>query len=91
MKVKKKPVEVQAWRVRDLIETAHTEWDSLPDEIQEAYGEQKIMLMANCIDIETTDNVWHRAKIDDYVICGVNGELYPIPADIFEKTYEVIE
>lgn len=27
----------------------------------------------------------------DYIIRGVNGELYPCKADIFKKTYEVVE
>lgn len=27
----------------------------------------------------------------DYIIKGVNGELYPCKPDIFEKTYEIIE
>ena len=28
------------------------------------------------------------AKLGDYVIKGINGELYPCKADIFKKTYE---
>ena len=31
------------------------------------------------------------AKAGDYIIRGVNGEIYPCKADIFEKTYEVAE
>lgn len=27
----------------------------------------------------------------DYIIKGINGEIYPCKPDIFEKTYEVIE
>lgn len=30
----------------------------------------------------------HHVSIGDYVIQGVNGELYPCKPDIFEKTYE---
>lgn len=30
-------------------------------------------------------------SVGDYVICGVNGELYPCKPDIFEKTYEAVE
>lgn len=29
-----------------------------------------------------------RVSIGDYIIRGVNGELYPCKPDIFEKTYE---
>ena len=31
------------------------------------------------------------ARAGDYIIRGVNGEIYPCKADIFEKTYEVVE
>ena len=30
-------------------------------------------------------------NVNDYVIQGVNGELYPCKPDIFKKTYEVVE
>jgi len=31
------------------------------------------------------------APLNDFIICGVNGELYPCKPDIFEKTYEPVE
>lgn len=31
------------------------------------------------------------ANRNDYIIKGVNGELYPCKPDIFEKTYEVVK
>jgi hypothetical protein len=30
-------------------------------------------------------------RVNDYVIQGVNGEIYPCKPDIFEKTYEKVE
>lgn len=33
----------------------------------------------------------HHVSIGDYVIQGINGELYPCKPDIFEKTYDYIE
>lgn len=30
------------------------------------------------------------ANLGDYIIKGVNGELYPCKPDIFEKTYELV-
>lgn len=32
-----------------------------------------------------------KASVGDYIIRGVNGELYPCKPDIFEKTYEALE
>lgn len=31
------------------------------------------------------------ANVGDWIIKGVNGELYPCKPDIFEKTYEPVE
>lgn len=33
----------------------------------------------------------HHASVGDYIIQGVNGEIYPCKPDIFEKTYELAE
>ena len=33
----------------------------------------------------------HHASVGDYVIRGMNGELYPCKPDIFEKTYEEVK
>lgn len=33
----------------------------------------------------------HHVSVGDYVIQGVNGELYPCKPDIFNKTYEKVE
>lgn len=32
-----------------------------------------------------------KANINDYIIKGVKGELYPCKPDIFEATYEAVE
>lgn len=31
-----------------------------------------------------------RANANDWIIRGINGELYPCKPDIFEKTYEIV-
>lgn len=40
--------------------------------------------------IRTMEGV-HRASANDWIIRGVQGELYPCKPDIFEQTYEVAE
>lgn len=62
VKVRKKPVEVEAWR-NDTGESIH---------------------------IETLEGVME-ARPGDWIIKGVNGELYPCKPDVFEKTYEFVE
>ena len=41
------------------------------------------------IEIHTLEGVM-RGDQGDYIIKGVQGEVYPIKADIFEATYEVV-
>ena len=40
-------------------------------------------------DIETLEGTMH-ANVGDYIITGVEGEVYPCKARIFEKTYEPV-
>ena len=42
-------------------------------------------------EIHTREGILTAWKGKDYVIQGINGELYPIGKAIFEKTYDVIE
>lgn len=41
------------------------------------------------IAVETLEGVM-KANVGDYIIKGVNGEIYPCKPDIFEKTYEEV-
>lgn len=41
------------------------------------------------IAIKTLEGVM-TASPGDWIICGVNGEIYPCKPDIFEKTYEAV-
>lgn len=42
------------------------------------------------ISIRTTEGTM-RADIGDWIICGVNGELYPCKPDVFEKSYDPVQ
>lgn len=89
MKVRKKPVVVEAWQV------AYPDLDSpLPKWMRDAIHDSHIVTENKedslAINIHTLEGVMI-AKLGDYVIKGVEGELYPVRKDIFEKTYEVVE
>ncbi len=43
----------------------------------------------NCAFIKTLEGEM-KAKIGDYIIRGIKGELYPCKPDIFEATYEEV-
>ena len=42
------------------------------------------------VDINTLEGVMN-ANYGDYIIKGVNGEIYPCKPDIFEKTYGPVD
>lgn len=41
--------------------------------------------------INTLEGIEYAVVGEDFVIRGINGELYPIKKEIFLKTYEVLE
>ena len=42
------------------------------------------------IGVRTLEGTMY-ASIDDWIIMGIKGELYPCKPDIFEATYELVE
>lgn len=80
-KFRKKPVEIEAWQY----------WfenlDSAPEWVQKAHdGTDSFRKLV----IPTLEGIMCARK-GDWVIKGVNGEVYPCRSDIFEKTYEPVE
>ena len=82
-KYRKKPVVIEAFRLdfdnvfpcwfKEALRTHEVELECAPD--------------PKSCQIKTLEGVM-TANAGDYIIRGVNGELYPCKADIFEKTYE---
>lgn len=88
-KFRKKPVMIEAVQLRwdtwsEMCEHANVGKFSDGQPEGRSIGE-KIGL-----DIPTLEGTMH-ADENDWVIKGVNGELYPCKPDIFEKTYEPVE
>lgn len=96
MQFRKKPVQIEAIRCREAHRLMGGDWKSLPSWFREAYegknaaGVRTVIAIdapKRCIDICTLEGVM-RAGIDDWIIRGVKGELYPCKPDIFAATYE---
>ena len=95
-KYRKKPVVIEAFQYDGDLKDCDGNW-YVPNWAVEAY-EKGVMHYASescgappCeLFIETLEGI-HHVSIGDYVIQGVNGELYPCKPDIFEKTYESIK
>ena len=92
MKYRKKPVVVEAvqWNGLNLEEIKEFVGDSLIYNISDAAWKVGKDAPTVHIKIKTLEGIMI-AKAGDYIIRGVNGEIYPCKADIFEKTYEVAE
>ena len=78
-KYRKKPVVIEAWQNSD--ENEIPVWVDNADVGREPGG---------VILINTLEGVM-KAMPGDYIIKGVQGEVYPCKPDIFEATYEVVE
>ncbi|HDR7263618.1 hypothetical protein [Bacillus sp. CH_203] len=92
-KYKKKPVVIEAFKYGV---------DGRPDWFQDKVTSNEIT--THCGEelsnpFERSTNLWceihtlegrMKGAYGDYIIKGVNGEIYPCRADIFEKTYELV-
>lgn len=93
MKYRKKPVAIEAFQYDGDLKGSDGQY-YVPDWAVKAledgtmyYGE--LDGQPGELFIKTLEGV-HHASVGDYIIQGVNGELYPCKPDIFEKTYEAV-
>lgn len=93
MKYRKKPVEIEAFQYDGDLKNSKGEW-YVPKWAVEAF-ENDIMFYDSTnaepceLFIKTLEGI-HHVSVNDYVIQGIKGELYPCKPDIFETTYEVV-
>lgn len=94
---RKKPVIIEAFQLTEANRLdnskwprwAHEAWNKNRDEVGAVYpkfqGETRGALMINTLEDP------HTAEINDWILRGVKGELYPCKPDIFEQSYEEVE
>lgn len=90
MKYRKRPVVIEAFQwTMDLNQKECPLWfeDAVHKGIVSFINTGTPYVAAN---IETLEGIMMASR-GDYIIRGVNGELYPCKPDIFEKTYEPAE
>ena len=86
----KLPVEIEAELVSELLEKFKHNFNELPKWVMEAYENTTINTITdNNFIVKTLEGNMIATK-EDYLIKGVNGELYPCQKDIFEKTYVAV-
>jgi hypothetical protein len=90
MKYRKKPVEVEAWPVSDLLLARWTHKGKVPDPIWDEMLAGRLAFYAEYITVKTLEG-YMRARPGDMMIRGVMGEMYPCRKDIFAASYERVE
>lgn len=79
MRFRKKPVVIEAWRFDPTSPQAQPDW---------LVG--KNIIRNRVMEIDTLAGVM-TAQPGDWIIRGVQGEVYPCKPDIFAATYEPVE
>ena len=86
MKYRKKPVVIEAFQLfRDTPKRVWPRWFVAEWDKGNAYLED------GKVFIGTLENKRHEVTPGDFVIQGVQGEIYPCKPDIFDQTYEKVE
>ena len=93
---RKKPVVIEAvqYGLREYADDPLV-FDEVPQWLKDAVESHEIIPEFKSEDywylgIHTLEGImW--CSPDDWIIRGVNGEIYPCKPDIFEKTYEAVE
>lgn len=93
----KKPIEVEAFQLTDHALSSNEHW---PDWLHEAWNKLSGSLgsmyptrafeKAGTLSIMTLEGEMI-VSLDDWIIKGIKGELYPCKPDIFEATYSSSE
>ena len=93
MEYRKKQIVVEAWKYNKSF-FGCTQWieDAIRKQIIKRKQNVKLSMVVNGeqYDIVTPEGNMH-VSVGDYIIKGINGEIYPCKPDIFEKTYEAVE
>lgn len=96
MKFRKKPVVIEAFQYDGDLKDRDGKY-YVPDWAVKAFKERTMYYIIPRTKLSDTPELYiktlegnHHVSIGDYVIQGVNGELYPCKPDIFEKTYEEV-
>lgn len=90
MKYRKKPVVIEAFQFKENFMRIGANCEGVPDWGINAYDDGIIYFDKDDTCLIQTLEGDMKVSIGDYIIRGVNGELYPCKPDIFEKTYEAV-
>lgn len=94
MKYQKKPIVVEAFQV--TLGSMHTE-DTWPEWLKKA-SKKNMDKIGGFVWLKRMESGYIRTlegplsvRLDDWIIKGIQGELYPCKPDIFSATYEPVK
>ena len=82
-----RPVVVEALRVSEAIRAVSKDWRSLPSWLSEAYARHRLSFGTEAIFLNGKTIAGH----NDWIVVGVEGEIFPVRASVFEASYEPVE
>ena len=90
IKATKKPVTIECFKYDGDLKNSNGEY-YVPEWAVEAEKNGTIFFKDQGEMYIKTLEGDHHASVGDYIIRGVNGELYPCKPDIFENTYDIVD
>lgn len=85
---RKRPVQVMAAPIRELVEAAKNDWAALPPWVAEAYERGDLVFLEFGIDVRTDHGVVS-ADLDSWLLQRVDSpEVYPCSGETFTATYD---
>jgi hypothetical protein len=84
---RKRPVTVEAVQITRSMGADH--WQDLPAWLRTAYENGGVLFLDRGVSVKTLEG-WMLGGVGDWIIQGVEGELYPCKASIFAATYEPV-
>lgn len=81
-KVRKKPIKVKAVQMDAEFVMSVYRKQIINENLEVRKEDNKLILFVKTLEGEMKTNLY------DYLICGINGELYSCDCDIFYKTYD---
>lgn len=87
MRCRKKPIVVDSYQHK-LIKSYKDLGDDAPDWFKAGVEDETIILIGGVARVVTPEGEVLTASFDDYIMRGVQGELYICRKDIYEATYE---
>jgi len=83
LKIRKKPVTVHAFQIDDNF------LNNIEIPLRTNFNNHGFRIEENGIFVDTLEGIM-KAKKGDWIIKGVNGEIYPCDDKVFKKTYNII-